>query len=122
MIHSTSPGRSNEDACRMAAARLQHDHRHWMIMWGCYTRMYVAFPLFPAPRGTILTASTPEEMAAKMRRQERASGMRMPSPGPASGWQQVPGQRQAPGWQQAPDWRDRGSLEGMHHPTRVGPA
>ena len=76
MIHNAAaPDPSNEDACRRAAARLQHDHRHWMIMWGCYTRRYVAFPLFPAPHGTILTAVAPAELAAKMRGQERSAGM-----------------------------------------------
>ena len=92
MIHSAAPDPSNEDACRRAAARLQHDHRHWMIMWGCYTRRYVAFPLFPAPRGTILTAVAPAELAAKMRGQERSAGMWAPPPGP------VPGPPPGPDW------------------------
>jgi hypothetical protein len=99
MIHSVGANPINEDACRMAAARLQHEYRRWMIMWGCYTRMYVAFPLFHAPRGTIITATVPEEMAAKIRRQERAAGMRIPPPSPA------------PDRQQQRDWHGRGSLD-----------
>jgi hypothetical protein len=102
MIHSDSPDPRNEEACRMAAARLQHEHRHWMIMWGCYTRTYVAFPLFHAPRGTILTATVPEEMIAKIRRQERAAGMRIPQPSPA------------PDQQQQRDWYGRRSLDPTH--------
>ena len=102
MIHSVGPDPRNEDACRMAAARLQYDHRHWMVMWGCYTRTYVAFPLFPAPRGTILIATAPDEMTAKMRRQERAAGMRVPAPSPA------------PDRQQQPDWNGRRSLDPVH--------
>jgi hypothetical protein len=49
-------------------------------MWGCYTRCYIAFPLFPAPRGTILTATAPAEMAVKMRREERFAGLWVPPP------------------------------------------
>lgn len=79
MIPSPSPDPHNEDACRAAAARLQRDHRNWLVLWGCYTHNYVAFPLFPAPRGTILTAATPGEMTAKMRRAERVAGVRAPS-------------------------------------------
>lgn len=84
MIPSPSPDPHNEDACRAAAARLQHDHGNWLVLWGCYTHSYVAFPLFSAPRGTILTASTPGEMTAKMRREERVAGARIPAqPGSA---------------------------------------
>ena len=88
----------------MAAAQLQRDHEHWLVMWGCYTRNYIAFPLFAAPRGTILTASAPDEMAAKMRRQERSAGVRVPQPSPSPDWQG------APDWQNAQDWRGRHSL------------
>jgi hypothetical protein len=101
MIHS-GPNPRNEDACRMAAARLQHEYRNWMIMWGCYTRTYVAFPLFPAPRGTILTATVPDEMTAKIRRHERAAGMRVPPPSPA------------PDRRRERDWHGRGSLDPIH--------
>lgn len=88
MIPSPSPDPRNEDACRAAAARLQHDHKNWLVLWGCYTHNYVAFPLFPAPRGTIITAATPGEMAGRMRRQERMAGVRVPpQPGPRPlGW------------------------------------
>jgi hypothetical protein len=103
VIPSTSPQSSDEDACRRAAAQLQHDHEHWLVMWGCYTRSYVAFPLFPAPPGTILTARTPADLAAKMRRQERsAAAARVPRPSPATEWEQ------------AQDWPIGQSL----HPTR----
>jgi hypothetical protein len=70
----------------MAAAQLQRDHSNWLVMWGCYTHTYVAFPLFHAPRGTVLTATAPGEMAAKMRRQERS--VRVPQPGSPPEWQE----------------------------------
>lgn len=111
MIRSPSPDPNNEDACRMAAAQLQHDHKHWLIMWGCYTHSYIAFPLFAGPRGTILTAAAPAELVAKMRRQERVAGVRVPPPSPApdqqaqQGWQ--PAQQ---GWQEVQDWPGRRTL------------
>jgi hypothetical protein len=71
----------------MAAAQIQHDHRNWLVMWGCYTHSYIAFPLFPAPRGTILTAATPAEIVVMMRREERLAGMRVPAPSPPQDWQ-----------------------------------
>jgi hypothetical protein len=88
----------------MAAAQLQHDHNHWLVIWGCYTRTYIAFPLFAAPRGTILIAAAPADMAAKMRRQERSAGVRVPQPSPPPDW------RGAADWQNAQDWPGRHSL------------
>jgi hypothetical protein len=99
----------------MAAAQLQHDHKHWLVIWGCYTRSYIAFPLFHAPRGTILTASAPGDMVTKMRREERSAGVRVPAPAPAPAptpdWpgaadpQGAPGPQGAHGPQGTPGWQ-----------------
>jgi hypothetical protein len=107
VIPNPSPDPSNEDACRMAAAQLQRDHEHWLVLWGCYTRSYIAFPLFHAPRGTILTASAPGDMVTKMRREERSAGVRVPVPAsvPAQDWGAT-GQQPAPGWQGGQDTQD----------------
>jgi hypothetical protein len=97
VIPSPNPDPHNEDACRAAAARLQHDHKNWLVLWGCYTHSYVAFPLFSAPRGTILTARTPGEMAGKMRREERMAGLRVPAhPGSADPYPPRPPDPYAP--------------------------
>jgi hypothetical protein len=63
-------------------------------MWGCYTRSYVAFPLFAVPRGTVLTAATPGELTTKMRSTEQSAGLRVPPP------RHPPQNRPGP-----PDWR-----------------
>ena len=94
---STSPAPSDEDGCRRAAAQLQHEHERWLVMWGCYTRAFIAFPLFAAPPGTILTAAAPAEMAAKMSSQERSAGVRVPRPTPPADG------RGAADWQPDPD-------------------
>jgi hypothetical protein len=118
VIPSTGPDPGSEDACRMAAAQLQHDHSHWLIMWGCYTRSYIAFPLFAAPRGTILTAAHPADLAAKMRRQERSARVSVPPPSPS------PDTQEAADWQgqewQAQDWQGAQDRPGRHslHRTR----
>ena len=114
VIPSTSPNPANEDACRMAAAQLQHDHSNWMVIWGCYTRNYVAFPLFAAPLGTILTAAAPADLAAKIHRQERLAGAHVPQPGPAPDWQGSgwpgSGWQADAGWQDAQGWPGRPGL------------
>lgn len=109
MIPSPSPDPRNEDACRAAAARLQHDHKNWLVLWGCYTHSYVAFPLFSAPRGTILTAATPGEMTGKMRREERVAGVRVPpqaaaGPRTPASADPYPPRQNWPGHQSLPPW------------------
>jgi hypothetical protein len=109
VIPSASPDPHNEDACRAAAARLQRDHNHWLVLWGCYTHSYVAFPLFSAPRGTILTAATPGEMTGKMRREERVAGVRVPrqataSADPRASAEPYPPRQDWPGHQSLPPW------------------
>lgn len=115
MIPSPSPDPHNEDACRAAAARLQHDHKNWLVLWGCYTHSYVAFPLFSAPRGTILTATTPAEMSGKMRREERVAGVRVPpqaapDPYPSAPPDSRPPRQDWPGHQSLPPWPRGGQV------------
>lgn len=109
MIPNPNPDRRNEDACRQAAAQLQRDHGRWLVLWGCYTRRYIAFPLFGAPRGTVLTAATPGEMAAKIHSTERSAGLQVPpprhSPQNRPGPQDRPGPPDRPGPQDRPRWR-----------------
>jgi hypothetical protein len=107
---SPSPDPHNEDACRAAAAQLQREHNNWLVLWGCYTHSYVAFPLFSAPRGTILTAATPGEMTGKIRHEERVAGVRVPQqPGSADPYTSAapgsyPPRRDWPGRQSLPPW------------------
>jgi hypothetical protein len=92
-------------------------------MWGCYTHSYIAFPLFTAPRGTVLTAPSPGEMTVKIRRTERSAGLRVPPQQPPAGWQHpqqapnrlAPQNRQAPSRQrpQGPqDWQGSRGVQG----------
>ncbi len=53
------------------AERLQRDNPRWVVMWGAYSREYVAFPLFNAPPGTVLRGQHPGELAGRMRQTEQ---------------------------------------------------
>jgi len=61
---------ADDDAHRETAKRLARDFPNWLIVWGIYTRQYVAFPLFDAPRGTILAARDPSALAARLQQTE----------------------------------------------------
>ena len=53
-----------------------------MVVYGCYTREYVAFPLFPAPAGTILASHYPPALIERIRATGHyaASHPRTPAP------------------------------------------
>jgi len=42
------------------------------VIWGIYTRQYVAFPLFGAPPGTILADGCPETLTRRIQAADRA--------------------------------------------------
>jgi len=52
------------------ASQIQRDHPNWLVMWGVYTRQYVAFPLFNAPKGTIARDPDPDQLVNRMRQME----------------------------------------------------
>jgi hypothetical protein len=37
-----------------------------MVLWGTYSKRFVAFPLFPVERRTILVMSYPDALVARM--------------------------------------------------------
>jgi hypothetical protein len=61
---------ANDESHRETAKRIEHDHPHWIVMWGVYSREYVAFPLFRVPSGTVLSSGNFNLLAAKMRQIE----------------------------------------------------
>ena len=52
-------------------SKIRMKKAHWLVVWGTYTRQFVAFPLFDAPRGTILAAGYPDALTGRMREAER---------------------------------------------------
>lgn len=47
------------------AARLRRERPAWVVIWLANAGCYRAYPLFRAPRGTALTAATPEQLPAR---------------------------------------------------------
>lgn len=44
-----------------------------MVIWVAREALYCAYPLLRAPRGTVLTAATPDELAAQMEQVQQAA-------------------------------------------------
>lgn len=57
---------ADDQECREAAARIDRDFPAWMVLWGVYTRQFVAFPLFDAPPGSLLTSNDSDALTARM--------------------------------------------------------
>ena len=69
-------GDENE-ANRETARQIELQRPGWMVLWGVYSKQYVALPLFAAPAGTILTARYAPALAPRMAAAERrAQGAR----------------------------------------------
>ena len=65
----------------MAARQIEQQHPGWMIMWGVYTRTFVACPLFPVRRRIVVTATYPDVLLAWMEQAERRLRLRLPAGG-----------------------------------------
>jgi hypothetical protein len=67
----------DHEANRETARQLESQRPGWMVLWGVYSKQYVAFPLSAAPAGTILTARYAPALAPRMAAAERrAQGAR----------------------------------------------
>jgi hypothetical protein len=58
---------------RAQAAQIQATCRRWVVLWGCSSRRFWAFPLFAARPATILSAGDPATLLARMRQAELAT-------------------------------------------------
>ena len=58
------------EAGREQASEIQQQLPGWMVLYK-KTKEFVAFPLFEAPPGTILTAAYPPALINRMRQAER---------------------------------------------------
>jgi hypothetical protein len=60
----------DDDECRAMAEDIERQRPGWMVLWGIYSKRFVAFPLFPVQRRTILVASYPDALLARMEETE----------------------------------------------------
>lgn len=58
-------------ASQEKAREIQQQQPGWLVLFGTYTKEYVAFPLFHAGSGTIVTATYPPALVNRMRQAER---------------------------------------------------
>jgi hypothetical protein len=61
-----------DDQQRRTAEEIEQSHPNWLVIWGCYSHLFWAFPLFHAPSGTILSAASGQRLVAAMREVEAA--------------------------------------------------
>ncbi len=47
---------------RRIAVQIERSCPRWLVMWGCYSRLYWAFPRFPTPHGIIVNARDPDSL------------------------------------------------------------
>jgi hypothetical protein len=63
-----------------AAARIEHDHPQWLILWGAHTRLYCAYPRFHAPPGTVIAARAPPNSPPACSMRKLAARAHIPRP------------------------------------------
>jgi hypothetical protein len=71
----------DSESRRRAAAEIRRQHPGFVVIWAAGLGKFRAWPLIRAPRGTVLTAETPGDMAAQMERIEQAAARGPRSPG-----------------------------------------
>jgi hypothetical protein len=52
---------------RLIAQRLEHENPSWIVLYGAYSKEFVAFPRFAAPRGTIVALGDPAALPSRLR-------------------------------------------------------
>ena len=72
----TQPARTQDRELEMlrTAEKLETDNPLWIVVFGVYSRQFIAFPRFNVPIGTIAAARYPAALPGRMRRIERAAG------------------------------------------------
>lgn len=71
--------RDEDEAWRVMAGEIQRRRPGWLVVWGCYSKHFVAFPLFPVRRRAILLASYPPALIDRIDTAERALRIRADS-------------------------------------------
>jgi hypothetical protein len=66
---------------RLIAQRLEHQNPSWIVLYGTYSKEFVAFPRFTAPRGTIVATRDASALPSRLRSIEEQAGQQAPSGG-----------------------------------------
>jgi hypothetical protein len=62
----------NERECRAVANEIQRKRPGWLVIWGVYTRCFMAYPLFPVRERVIIIANYPQALIQRMDEAERS--------------------------------------------------
>jgi hypothetical protein len=66
----------SDDEGRAIAEDIRKQRPGWLVVFGVYSRQFVAFPLFAVSRRTILTARYPDALIDRMERAEQERRIR----------------------------------------------
>jgi hypothetical protein len=61
----------DDDACRAVAEDIQRQRPEWLVLWGVYSKRFVAFPLFAVRQRVIVIAHYPDALLARLDEVER---------------------------------------------------
>lgn len=66
----------SDDEGREIAEDIRKQRPEWLVIFGCYSRQFVAFPLFKVSQRTILVARYPDALIDRMVRAEQERRIR----------------------------------------------
>jgi hypothetical protein len=72
----------SDDEGRAIAEDIRRQRPGWLVIFGVYSRQFVAFPLFAMSKRTILTARYPEALIDRMVRAEQQRRVKTEQPEP----------------------------------------
>lgn len=72
---STSVAEGFDQQMKDEAKRIEAENPLWLIVFGVFTKQFVAYPCFPVPPRTMAVATYPPVLIARMRDIELAFGV-----------------------------------------------
>jgi hypothetical protein len=57
---------ADDNACRAIAEKINQIRPQWLVIWGCYSRLFWAYPLFDMDRRMLVHASYPDALIPRM--------------------------------------------------------
>lgn len=77
-VQMERPMGSADNEARELAQRIEREHPRWIVMFGAFTKQFICFLRFPAAAGTVVVASYPGALPARMKYAERVCPLREP--------------------------------------------
>lgn len=78
---ASDPVPPGEDrACHAVAEEINQQRPEWLVLWGTYSKYFIAFPLFAMTQRRIVTAHYPDALLSRMDAVERRWRIRPPHP------------------------------------------